>query len=88
MKRNITKQLCVCVAVNQLLRTLLALELTHNDFDNNIHRCMYKYFEMNNSLCKRIFPSIANLKCTPSIGKVALRVHVSQFGNPLFRIRG
>ena len=28
------------------------------------------------------FPSIANLKGTLEIGNVALRVHVSQFGNP------
>jgi len=28
------------------------------------------------------FPSIANLNVPLQIGKVALRVHVSQFGNP------
>jgi len=39
-----------------------------NDFNNNIHRCMYKYFEMNNNLCSLnvFFPAFANLKCTPS----------------------
>jgi len=33
--------------------------------------------------CKHIFPSIANLKCTPA----SIGIHVSQFGNTYFRIR-
>ena len=46
---------------------------------------MNVYFEMTWPICKHIFPS---LNVPLQIGKVAIRVHVSQFGNPQFRIRG
>jgi len=45
MKRNITKQLCVCMAVYELLTALLALELAlpEEDFPKHLHLMQYQF---------------------------------------------
>ena len=43
MERNITKLLCVCVAVYELLTALLALELAQPDEEIPKHMCLTQY---------------------------------------------
>ena len=46
MKWNITKQLCVCVAVHELLTTLLALEMAEQEILEHAPSTQYKLFHI------------------------------------------
>jgi len=53
MKRNITKQLCVCVAVYELLTALLALELAlrKEQIPKHVHLTQYDFEVLENVNC-------------------------------------
>jgi len=53
MKRNITKQLCVCVAVYELLTALLALELAlrEEEIPKHVHLTQYNLEVFENVNC-------------------------------------
>jgi len=53
MKQNITKQLCVCVAVYKLLTALLALELAlpEEEIPKHVHLTQYQFKVFKNVSC-------------------------------------
>jgi len=71
LKRNITKQLCVCVAVYELLTALLALELALPEEEILKHLCLTQYQ----------FKVFNNVNCFMSLH----RRHLDKAGTLLFR---
>jgi len=71
MKRNITKQLCVCVAVYGLLTALLALELAlpEEEIPKHVRSTQYQF---------KVFK---NVECFMSLR----RHHLDKAGTLLFR---
>jgi len=71
MKRNITKQLCVCVAVYKLLTALLALELAlpEEEIPKHVRSTQYQF---------KVFK---NVHCFMSLR----RCHLDKAGTLLFR---